>query len=284
MATATQALAIAAGELGYNRWDDPEAGTKYGRWYAAHTGHAWFGASGVAFCAMGVSWVLAQLGMTPPGGHFAYVPYGIANARAAGCLVPVTSAQPGDLVCFDWDEDGEADHVGFVEVNHGSYLQTIEFNTSGSWAGSQSNGGGVYRRTRDWDSVCAMIRPAYDGAWSSASSGAGIAEDGEWGRETNLALQRHFGTTQDGVVSSQEAYWQSRFLAAVGGWEWVSNPEGSQLIAAMQQALGIDADGIAGPAFINALEAHYGFEPDGFLDDPSNTVRAMQRALNQGRF
>ena len=42
--------------------------------------------------------------------------------------------------------------------------------------------------------------------------------------------------------------------------------------------------GIVGPKTINALEQHYGFTPDGRLDGPSNTVRAMQRALNEGRF
>ena len=68
--------------------------------------------------------------MEPPGGAFAYVPAGINAARAAGRLVPPHNAQAGDLVCFDWDDDNEADHIGFVEFNAGSYLQTIEFNTS----------------------------------------------------------------------------------------------------------------------------------------------------------
>lgn len=34
MATANDVLRIAAGELGYSRWTDPQPGTKYGRWYA----------------------------------------------------------------------------------------------------------------------------------------------------------------------------------------------------------------------------------------------------------
>lgn len=202
MATASQVLAIAASQLGYNRWDDPESGTRYGRWYAAKTGSPYFGASGVPFCAMGVSWVLDQASTQPPGGPFAYVPFGINAAAREGRLVDPRSAQPGDLVCFDWDDDGEADHVGFVELNQGTHLQTIEFNTSGSWAGSQSDGGGVYRRTRDWDSVCAMIRPAYDDV-ASSSGGALLVVDAIIGPASIRRLQEVLGTPQDSVISSQ---------------------------------------------------------------------------------
>ena len=34
MATSKECLSRASRELGYCRWDDPQAGTKYGRWYA----------------------------------------------------------------------------------------------------------------------------------------------------------------------------------------------------------------------------------------------------------
>ena len=53
--TAQNVLAWAAGEIGYTRWDDPEEGSKYGRWYAKKHG-AYYGTSGVPFCAMGASW------------------------------------------------------------------------------------------------------------------------------------------------------------------------------------------------------------------------------------
>nr|MCW1079565.1 CHAP domain-containing protein [Streptococcus anginosus] len=91
-------------------------------------------------------------------------------------LVSAANAQAGDLVCFDWDGDGVADHVGFVERNYGSYYQTIEGNTSSGASGSQSNGGGVYRRTRNLGSVIAVIRPEYTGDSSSWE----LEEDGIW--------------------------------------------------------------------------------------------------------
>ena len=62
MSTAIDVLRIAAKEIGYSRWDDTEAGTKYGRDYAAHHG-AYYGTSGVPYCAMFVTWVLRAAGM-----------------------------------------------------------------------------------------------------------------------------------------------------------------------------------------------------------------------------
>ena len=280
MSTATDVLRIAAAEIGYSRWDDPEAGSKYGRDYAARHG-AYYGSSGVPYCAMFVTWVLRQVGMTPVGGDFAYVPYGINAASTAGRLIPKQQALPGDYLCFDWDGDGVADHVGFVEANRGSWVQTIEGNTSSGAAGSQSNGGGVYRRARSWDDVCAVIRPEYEHA--QAPAGGVLDADGYWGEATTRRLQEVLATPIDGIISDQNAAWQEMNPALTSGWEWTPTPtEGSAVVEELQRRLGTTADGLMGPATISALETRYGYEPDGHLDAPSNTIRALQNALNQG--
>lgn len=163
MASANKVLSIAAGEVGYSRWDDPQAGTKYGRAFAEKVGNSYYGNSGVPYCCMFVWWVLDQSGMTVPGMPTASCT-ALRNACAnAGMIVPKMSAQPGDIVIFDWpgSRDGANDHVGFVELNKGNYIQTIEGNTSSGASGSQGNGGVVARRTRDWSVVQDVIRPAY---------------------------------------------------------------------------------------------------------------------------
>lgn len=163
MASANKVLSIAAGEVGYSRWDDPQAGTKYGRAFAEKVGNSYYGNSGVPYCCMLVWWVLDQAGMTVPGMPTASCTT-LRNACAnAGMIVPKMSAQPGDIVIFDWpgSRDGANDHVGFVELNKGNYIQTIEGNTSSGASGSQGNGGVVARRTRDWSVVQDVIRPAY---------------------------------------------------------------------------------------------------------------------------
>lgn len=163
MASANKVLSIAAGEVGYSRWDDPQAGTKYGRAFAEKVGNSYYGNSGVPYCCMFVWWVLGQAGMTVPGMPTASCT-ALRNACAnAGLIVPKMSAQPGDIVIFDWpgSRDGANDHVGFVELNRSTYIQTIEGNTSSGASGSQGNGGVVARRTRDWSVVQDVIRPAY---------------------------------------------------------------------------------------------------------------------------
>ena len=160
MATASEVLRIAAGEIGYSRWTDPQPGTKYGRWYAQSHG-SYYGASGVPFCAMFVSWVMSRAGQAFPGLPAAYVPYVLSAGRSRA--VTTRSAKPGDIVIFNWD-GGVVDHIGFVEANHGSYIQTIEGNT---------NNGRVARRTRAWNTIAAILRPAYSG--SATSSGGGTA-------------------------------------------------------------------------------------------------------------
>ena len=200
-----------------------------------------------------------------PGGDFAYVPYGINAAARAGQLVsPMTQAAPGDLVCFDWDGDGLADHVGIVEANYGGWLQTIEGNTSSGAAGSQSNGGGVWRRTRDWDSVCAVIRPSYDGTTTAA------------GYTDVTALQAAVGATADNVIGPDTT---KRIYAVVAASSWGgrqfpfgveyaqsvigTEPDGiwgddsdaahDRVVGNLQRAVGVDDDEIYGPATNTAI-------------------------------
>lgn len=158
MATPSEVLNLARGEIGYSRWTDPEPGSKYGRWYARLTGNSYYGTSGVPYCAMFTSWVFFNANQSCPGLPGAYCPWILSAGRNAGQLVSTSQAQAGDVVLFDWDKNGEADHVGIVESNNGSYLTCIEGNTSD---GNNSNGGLVMRRTRAYSTVIGIIRPKW---------------------------------------------------------------------------------------------------------------------------
>lgn len=72
-----------------------------------------------------------------------------------------------DVVFYDWNADGVADHVGFVEHvlalrwRGGRFvglIRTVEANTSSGLRGSQSDGDGVYRRTRWVNSATRFVR------------------------------------------------------------------------------------------------------------------------------
>lgn len=114
--------------------------SKYGKW---------FGFDGVAWCGMFVSWCYAQAGKPLEKIGFTK---GFAGCQTAVAYFKKNSkltTQPseGDIVFFDWNNDGRYDHTGiFVKwIEEGKTFESIEGNTSLT---NQSNGGQVMRRTR----------------------------------------------------------------------------------------------------------------------------------------
>jgi len=137
------ALELARSELGYAESPAGSNLNKFGKWY---------GMDGAPWCAMFTTWAyeVASDGRSPgfvKGARYAYVPYIVSDARGnRGGLKVTSDPQPGDLVCYDWDWNGEHDHVGLFDKWTGSStFYAIEGNTSTS---SNSNGGQVMRRER----------------------------------------------------------------------------------------------------------------------------------------
>lgn len=106
---------------------------------------------GYAWCAAFVSWCFRQAA----GKRLAWESAGVWNiwsyGKAHGWLV--TRPKRYDLVAFDFSGNGVYDdHIGWVawvkKFGPVSIVHTIEGNTSSGEAGSQADGGGVYRRTR----------------------------------------------------------------------------------------------------------------------------------------
>lgn len=198
----------------------------------------------------------------------------------------LSTLQPGDILLND------THHVCMVVRGHGRDAIIAQASidergkASGGRAGDQTGGETnerkVYTYRHGWD--CILRYTGAQTAPNPSPSTGKIAVDGYWGPDTTRALQRHFGTPVDGVVSSQYAGNRSILKACTGGFEWVKNPQGSQLVTKMQKALGVGADGILGSQTVNALERHFGYNADGYLGAPSNTVKKMQEALNAGRF
>lgn len=285
MTTARKVLSIAAGQIGYSRWEDPEQGTRYGRWYAQKTGTPWFGANGVPYCNMFTSWVLNQAGVKEPGaGMFAYVPYAINAYTQNGQRVRFDQARPGDLMCFDFTGSGVAGHIGFYEANRGGgTFSTIEGNTTSGTYGSQANGGVVARRVRHRLSVIAVLRPAYEKTATPGPIASAVECDGYWGQATTRLAQATYGTPIDGVVSSQPYSLATYCPGLTTGWELVpdNGAEGSQLVAILQKAFGATPDGIMGPETIRAMQKFYSTPVDGRIDAPSQLVATFQDRLNK---
>lgn len=97
---------------------------------------SWYGFnSRVAWCACFVSWCANECG---------YIDTGVIP-KFAGCVVGVQwfkehdqwqprtyTPKAGDIIFFDWEQDGETDHVGIVERVSNGYVHTVEGNTSNS--------------------------------------------------------------------------------------------------------------------------------------------------------
>ena len=137
-------VAIAEKEIGYTETPTNSNKTKYGKW---------FGFDGVAWCGMFVSWCYDKAGL--PLGNVGF------SKGFAGCQTAVAHYKnknkvtnnpiAGDIVFFDWNNDGRYDHTGiFVKDIDGKSFETIEGNTSLT---NQSNGGQVMRRKRKYVNV-----------------------------------------------------------------------------------------------------------------------------------
>lgn len=302
MATANDVLSRAAKEIGYSRWTDPKQGTIYGRWYADLMNSPYFGTNGVPYCAMFVSYILAAVKQTCPGFPSAGCTTAMRVARSKGAVLSnKKDARPGDIVLFDWDGSGDADHVGFVELNKGSYIQTIEGNTSSGSSGSQSNGGGVYRRTRFWSTVIAVIRPPYSGAVATPSkpSNTGTVApasklkiDGWIGSTSMKAWQRQLNCAiVDGFISGQYSG-NKKYLPNITAIEWGDG--GSTFVINLQKFLkrkgySVSVDGYFGPNTVLALQKwmtdYLGYRKHGHDSIFGiNTAANVQNAINSGAF
>lgn len=126
----------------------------YGLWYQPSL-------NGQKWCAMFVSWVFDHANH-PLG--FIQTKNGIHHCQSAhnyykekGKLT--SDPQPGDIVIYDWEGNGHADHIGIFIRWTDSNKTTIE-----AWEGNTSNannsdGGRVMKRTRSRNLIKSFINP-----------------------------------------------------------------------------------------------------------------------------
>jgi hypothetical protein len=148
-----QTLLTALGQEGYQ--EGANNSNKYGEWY---------GWDHVSWCAMYVTWCAEKnrSASFARGLRYAYCPYVVADARAGRYglrVVSAAAAKRGCLCLFDWNDDGIADHIEIVTLGpgRGNSFHTIGGNTSSGMGGPQSNGDGVYQRTRYVSDVICFV-------------------------------------------------------------------------------------------------------------------------------
>jgi peptidoglycan hydrolase-like protein with peptidoglycan-binding domain len=112
-----------------------------------------FGRGSESWCADFTSWCSKQAGGAM---NECYCPTLVNSLKQKGLWKGKADPKPGDLVLFDWDGDGEADHVGVVEkVNGDGTISTIEGNSTNQDTGKE----GVFRQERDRSQVLGFGTP-----------------------------------------------------------------------------------------------------------------------------
>ena len=114
-----QIVSVAMGQLGNS------GGQKFWSWYGFD--------SRVEWCACFVSWCADQSGLIESGNvpKFSLCSDGVSwfqgkNKWQSGETTPTA----GMIIFFDWDHDGNSDHVGIVEKCEGGRVYTVEGNSS----------------------------------------------------------------------------------------------------------------------------------------------------------
>ncbi len=123
-------------------------------------------AAGVYYCLLHAGWESAQA--FRKANLEAWVPAWVSAARARTHglrVVAQDDAQPGDLVCFDWNGVGGTntnfDHIGFIRTPpQKGFVGTREFNTGPGAGGNQSDGDGCWDRIRPLNAGVLVIRVA----------------------------------------------------------------------------------------------------------------------------
>ncbi len=100
-------------------------GEKYWNWYGFNHRVEW--------CAVFVSWVANQNGLlNTKVPKFIWVKIGVDYYKEKSLLKYPSEYKPknGDIIFFDWNNNGVIDHVGIVEKTDKKYVYTIEGNVN----------------------------------------------------------------------------------------------------------------------------------------------------------
>lgn len=204
--------------------------------------------SGTAYCDAFVTYIFHHTGNSNlfcGGKKQTYCPTTIRIVQKEMAQIPLYLAMPMDVIFFDWDRNGNPNHIGFVRARKStSEVYTLEGNT---------NGGIVAQKTRPAKYVQGIFRPHFKATFKTAK----LTVDGEFGYNSIAMLQKALGITVDGVL-------------------------GIATVKALQKRAGASADGAWGKGTSKAVQKMVGTKIDGEFG--KNSVMALQKWINAKAF
>ena len=289
--TSIAVIEAAYSQLGYYAPDDPEPGSKYGRWMAKLLKEDWLAGPSwsIWWCCMYVSWCLDQGGIKMPGFPTYNTDLALKNG-AKKYAIDKKNVQYGDIVIFNWDWNSTTDHIGFATGPFdGVGFPTIEGNV----------GNKVVEKYRQLGNVAYILRPPYNNTTvigkvvtsetitaKNNRDGGKLDVDGIGGWNTIIDLQHVLGTVEDGWISGQDS---DNRKYHTGMTNVTYDEYGSPMVSKLQKKIGAEVDGQWGAETSQKLmawliEKGYKYYMTnsrlGYFD--SNCVKALQKALNEG--
>ena len=165
---ASELIKVAEKEIGYTEKKNND--TKYGIAY---------GMNNVYWCMIFVWWCFNQLdkSLFYDGKKCASCSQLMNWAKSKGQWV-TKDYQPGDILIFDFPNTSvKTDHTGICVTANKSKVTSSEGNTSSGTSGSQSNGDGVFKKSRPISVVLGAYRPKYEKEYSEIlKERAGLAD------------------------------------------------------------------------------------------------------------
>lgn len=177
-----------------------------------------------------------------------YVPTMYAEGRAKGIWVPNSQIEAGDLILNEFNNDSLRDHT---EISIGG-KSSIGGNTSNGASGSQSDGGGVFKRTRP-DSLkrgalsLRLMAQKFPQAFNQTVSNIKL--------EVWESSARIKGMTTAQVKELQTKLVKAGYSVGKSGVDGSYKKDTTTAVKEFQKKHGVTVDGVAGPNTIAKLDA-----------------------------
>lgn len=203
----------------------------------------------------------------------------IESAKKQGLKISATPVEGGIMVWQKGKTLGGGDgagHVAFVEAVYDD--GTILTSESGynAWAFKtirRANTTGRWGQASAYKFRGCIINPSIKNPKTVPAPKLSV--DGVGGANTVRAMQRFFGTVQDGILSGQSKA-QAKYYPALKAVEYGKG--GSPCIKNLQRWLGVAQDGILGKKTIKKWQYVIGVDNDGIFGTAS--MKAWQKYLN----
>lgn len=208
----------------------------------------------------------------------------IESAKKQGLKISSKPVLGGIMVWQKGATLGGGDGAGHVAVVEEIYSDgTIMTSESGwnAWAFKnikRSNSNGRWGQSSAYKFRGCIVNPSVKSTVTPAPKSDGkLTVDGIGGTATVKAMQRFFGTTQDGIISGQNSTLMKKYCPNLTSYK--SGSGGSPCIKNLQRWVGANQDGIIGQITVKLWQKKIGVTQDGIFG--ANSMKAWQKYLNE---